>query len=119
MMKKNMNSLLAAALSLICMVIGIIKLLPHFNKNNELDHTWVVFVTFAFPLMTFIYAIAGADAQAKSVAPNGYGLVLAVPTVIAAIYLGSWVTAVCMFAVVILIILQLFQDINEENSNHH
>ena len=47
------------------------------------------------------------------------GLFLLFQPLSRAIYLGSWVTAVCMFAVVILIILQLFQDINEENSNHH
>ncbi|WP_158997688.1 hypothetical protein [Pigmentibacter ruber] len=118
-MRKNVSSLLAAFLSFVCVVIGLIKLLPHFNKNNELDHTWVVFVTFAFPLMTFVYAIAGANEQAKSVAPNGYGLVLSIPTIIAAAYLGSWIAAVCMLLVTILIFVQLLRDLKEEESNNH
>lgn len=118
-MKKNIYSKLAAVLSFLCMVIGFVKLIPHFNKSNALDHTWIVFVTFAFPLMIFVYAIAGTDESAKAVAPNSYGLVLAIPTVIAAAYLGSWIAAVGMLLVTIFILIQLFQDIKEEGPHHH
>ena len=117
-MKKNIYSTLASILSFIALVIGIIKLIPQFNKAGIPDQTWIAFIATAFPLMIFIYAIAGTDENAKSVAPNAYGHVLSVPSIIASLYLGSWIAAICMTLVAIFIIRQLFQDLNEEE-NHH
>ncbi|WP_338637638.1 hypothetical protein [Spirobacillus cienkowskii] len=109
-MKKNTFSFLAAAFSLIAIFIGIIKLIPHFNSNANLDRTWIIFITTGFPLMIFIYAISGFHQSAKNVAANAYGLILALPTIIAFIYLKSWLGAVCMVLTSILIVAQLFVD---------
>ena len=117
-MKKNIPSLVAAALSFVSLVIGVIKLIPYFNKSGNPDQAWIAFIATAFPLMIFIYALGGADDNAKSVAPNGYGLVLTIPAIIASMYLGSWIEVVCLVLVFFLILQQLFKDINEESNKH-
>ena len=117
-MKKNTFSFLAAAFSLIAIIIGIIKLIPHFNSNANLDRTWIIFITTGFPLMTFIYAISGFHQSAKYVAANAYGLILAIPTVIAFLYLKAWLGAASMVFASILMVAQLFVDRAEED-NHN
>ena len=117
-MRKNIFSIIASILSFIALVFGIIKLIPQFNKAGIPDQTWISFIATAFPLMIFIYAVAGTDKDAKSVAPNAYGLVLTVPAIIASIYLGSWIEVVCLVIVAFLIIQQLYLDLNEEEKKH-
>lgn len=117
-MRKNIFSILASVLSFISLVIGGIKLIPQFNKAGIPDQAWISFIATAFPLMIFIYAIAGANENAKTVAPNAYGLVLTVPAIVAFMYLGSWVAVTCMTLVAILIVRQLIQDMNEEEKHH-
>jgi len=117
-MKKNTFSFLAAAFSLIAIIIGIIKLIPHFNSNANLDRTWIIFITTGFPLIIFIYAISGFHQSAKNVAANAYGLVLAIPTIIAFLYLKSWLGAASMMLASILMVAQLFVDRAKED-NHN
>ncbi len=117
-MRKNIFSIIASILSFIALVIGAIKLIPQFNKAGVPDHTWISFIATAFPLMIFIYAVAGADKDAKSVAPNAYGLILTVPAIIASIYLGSWIEVICLVIVAFLVIQQLYIDLNEQEKNH-
>lgn len=117
-MRKNIFSIIAAILSFIALVIGVIKLIPQFNKAGIPDQTWIAFVATGFPLMIFVYAVAGADENAKPVAPNAYGLVLTVPAIIASLYLGSWIEAICLVLVAFLIIQQLYADLKEGEKKH-
>lgn len=117
-MKKNIFSIIASILSFIALVIGVIKLIPQFNKAGIQDQTWIAFIATAFPLMIFIYAIASTDEGAKAVAPNAYGLVLTVPAIVAFIYLKSWIAVICMAIVFVLIIKQLYNDLNEDEKKH-
>lgn len=114
LMKKNISSIIASILSFCSLIIGAIFLIPQFNKPGISDQSWVYFVITAFPLMTFIYAIAGTNEEAKSVAPNAFGLMLSIPAIIASIYLGIWAEAVCLLIVTILLIKQLLIDLNEK-----
>jgi lipid-A-disaccharide synthase-like uncharacterized protein len=117
-MRKNIFSIIASILSFIALVLGIIKLIPQFNKAVNPDQTWISFIATAFPLMIFIYAVAGTDKDAKSVAPNAYGFVLTIPAIIASMYLGSWIEVLCLVIVAFLIIQQLYLDLNEEEKKH-
>ncbi|APJ03616.1 hypothetical protein [Silvanigrella aquatica] len=112
-MKRNIASWIAAVLSFISLVMGAVKLIPHFNKSGNPDQTWIIFIATAFPLMIFVYALAGTDENAKSVAPNSYGLVLTIPAIIASLYLGAWIEVICLTLVFVLILQQLFSDSNE------
>lgn len=117
-MRKNIFSIFAAILSLISLIIGLIKLIPQFNKAGAPDKTWIIFIVTVCPLMTLIYAIAGTDEDAKSVAPNSFGLLCTIPAIIAAIYLNLWLIAIFMLFVAVFIIKQLFIDLNEQDKNH-
>jgi hypothetical protein len=116
-MRKNVFTIIASILSFVTLVIGFIHLLPQFGKVIP-DKTWIAFVATGLPLMIFIYTLAGGNKDAKPVAPNAYALVLIFPSVIASIYLSSWIAVVCMILVAILIVKQLMADLSENENKH-
>ncbi|WP_186644018.1 hypothetical protein [Fluviispira vulneris] len=118
-MQKNIFSILAGIFSFIALVIGVLKLFPHFQKGSP-DQTWIFLIITVCPLMTLIYSIAGTDEESKSVSPNAFSLVLTVPSIVAALYLHLWVSVFCMLLVAIFSLRQLLKNDNESNgSSHH
>ncbi len=117
-MRKNIYSTLSAILCLIALIYGAINLFPYFQKG-AVDVAWIYMIVTIFPLMGLIYSLAGADENCKHTAPNSYALGLCLPSIIAGIYLGMWLTVFCMLFTSIFSILQMMQNSDEEESNPH